>query len=519
MNRTEPPSFSSIDALRHADVNTRELSRHGVLKVAGKEYQIQLKLNGEFIVNRHEGGRTSFFNSASELFSHRLAEGSLSSRSSRIAEVLNEKRTPGERAGYHTPPPFATPARAARNAQPQPTQRPSFATPPRGYRADFTVNTHKASSSGTKKASSAEAGTASTSTGRHANARNPVFAASLKELAKWSEIKQTSIADPRSMQGVNNPDMEKKYLMNAKTLLETRIKASGLKLSDVMVHDDGKTLATNLNHIEFRTFFNRSGGFWDQPADNVARKSDSLIKKADLYFKAFQKENRADPSPLAMPRNNKPLGIIKEILQGDSGLVIGEAHNCVASKRVLIENMKDLKSAGVTTLFMEHLCSDSHGKDLADYLSAPKGTPMPKRLEIYLDTQTREQGGIGGKPSKYGFKELVQAAKEAGINVIPVDTAATYATSTSDGNARYKAMNYYAAEKIRLTQPQGKWIAFVGSGHAARCEGVPGLSELTGTRSMIIDEYGQSSKPKIEVNVKGYLNQINPDIVLSYKKP
>ncbi|MEJ2446163.1 MAG: membrane-targeted effector domain-containing toxin, partial [Exilibacterium sp.] len=351
----------------------------------------------------------------------------MSSRSSRIAEVLNEKRTPGERAGYHTPPPFATPARAARNAQPQPTQRPSFATPPRGYRADFTVNTHKASSSGTKKASSAEASTASTSTGRHANARNPVFAASLKELAKWSEIEQTSIADPRSMRGG-----KKKILMTAKTTLETSIGRFGLQLSDVLVHDDGKTLAANLNHIEFKKFFKSGGLPWDRPADNVVEKCDSLIKKADSYFEAFQNENRADLSPLAMPRNNEPLDIIKEILQGDSGLVIGEVHNCVASKRVLIENMKDLKSAGVTTLFMEHLCSDSHGKDLANYFSAPKGAPMPKRLEVYLDTQTRGQRKIGDKPSQYGFKELVQAAKEAGINVIPVDTAATYATSTSD---------------------------------------------------------------------------------------
>ncbi|MFE8117981.1 TraB/GumN family protein [Brenneria goodwinii] len=77
-------------------------------------------------------------------------------------------------------------------------------------------------------------------------------------------------------------------------------------------------------------------------------------------------------------------------------------------------------------------------------------------------------------------------------------------------------MNYYAAEKIRLSQPEGKWLAFVGSTHATTHEGIPGFAQLHGVRSLIIDDNGNKSLPEIHTNVKSYVNKLNPDVTLSY---
>ncbi|MEI8634065.1 hypothetical protein P4S72_22225 [Vibrio sp. PP-XX7] len=63
------------------------------------------------------------------MVSNRLSEGSLSSKSSRIENTLNEKRSPAEKAGLFAPHPLRTPPRAA-GKQKMDDVQPST-TPPR----------------------------------------------------------------------------------------------------------------------------------------------------------------------------------------------------------------------------------------------------------------------------------------------------------------------------------------------------------------------------------------------------
>ncbi|WP_276310273.1 hypothetical protein [Brenneria alni] len=60
-------------------------------------------------------------------------------------------------------------------------------------------------------------------------------------------------------------------------------------------------------------------------------------------------------------------------------------------------------------------------------------------------------------------------------------------------------------------------MAFVGSAHATTYEGIPGLAELHGVRSLIIDDNGKKSRPEVHTNVKNYGNKLNPDVIMSYK--
>lgn len=150
-------------------------------------------------------------------------------------------------------------------------------------------------------------------------------------------------------------------------------------------------------------------------------------------------------------------------------------------------------------------------------MAAPKGGFLPARVHAYLDLLTRGNLPPGEKMPKHGFAELVKAAKDGGLNIIPLDTAETYATSGSTDNTRIKVMNHYAAEKIRLSKPEGKWIAFVGSAHATTYEGIPGLAQLQGVRSLIVDDFGTKFRPEIQVNVKNYASKINPDVTMSYR--
>ncbi len=132
INNTQNYSYSSIGDLKNASINTQNLPQHGRLQVGGKNYNVQIATGGEFVVARQSGEKKNFFNAATELFSHRLLQGSTSSRSKQIANVLNEKRTANERGGPVLPA-WVTPGRTEET--PKVSARstlPFYATPPRG---------------------------------------------------------------------------------------------------------------------------------------------------------------------------------------------------------------------------------------------------------------------------------------------------------------------------------------------------------------------------------------------------
>ncbi|WP_223112820.1 membrane-targeted effector domain-containing toxin [Pseudomonas syringae] len=340
-------------------------------------------------------------------------------------------------------------------------------------------------------------------------------ASSLAELASWSENTHSYSVEPAvAFKGMPATAIAR-FLSDAKKSLEEGLGHAGIRLEDVVVSQSRKHINVNLNHIEMKGYLGRDRNAWFQSDGH--RASEKLYTKAGLYLDEFNAQNKPPLAPLPKLKSKDSLGVMRELLRDAPGLVIGEAHSSVASKRELIKNMKSLKADGVTTLYMEHLCADAHGKALDDYMKSPKGSPMPARLKAYLDMQTKGNLGIGKVASEFNFTTLIRAAKEAGLEVIPVDTVKTYETSTEGGDTRIKVMNYYAAEKIRLSQTEGKWIAFVGSAHATTYEGVPGLAELHGARSLIIDDFGSKPRPEININVKNYADKINPDVTLSYK--
>lgn len=296
----------------------------------------------------------------------------------------------------------------------------------------------------------------------------------------------------------------------------------------------GNRLRADFNHIELRDLLPRRSRGALTPSDALRRAADNIVEHARRHFRAFAANPPPPLPPMTQPSSHHSADIMKAMLKEAPGIVIGEAHSSVSSKRVLVKHMRELKKAGVKTLFMEHLCADVHGPALAQYMAAPPGSPMPERLAIYLNLVseghmvgcTRDKSSEG---NKYNFTTLVQAAKQAGLNIVPIDTAATYILSDEENTlgyrgdrerARTEAMNFVAAEKIRLLAGDGKWIAFVGNSHASTYQGTPGLAQLTGTRAMFIDDVGDSTKARVAVNVRDYLNLgvLSADIVLSYKK-
>ncbi|WP_416422746.1 membrane-targeted effector domain-containing toxin [Pseudomonas sp. App30] len=193
--------------------------------------------------------------------------------------------------------------------------------------------------------------------------------------------------------------------------------------------------------------------------------------------------------------------IIKGILANTDGLVIGESHSSVASKKFLIDNLPLLAKQGVRTLYMEHLLTDFHQAHLDTY--ARTGT-MPEPLKHYLVDM--DKGFYTDPSGRYTFRELVKAARRNHIRIQAIDCMASYRLAGLDDpthTLRQQTMNYFAhtvMEADRNTLGAGKWVALMGNTHASTFKGVPGVAQLEGAMGLRIEDVPSNAARGIRVD-------------------
>lgn len=221
----------------------------------------------------------------------------------------------------------------------------------------------------------------------------------------------------------------------------------------------------------------------------------------ELFFKRQQLLLASAEAALSQPQRparptvpdfqaNKPKSFIKSVYRRGQGLVLGERHDAIASKRFLLENFATMKKNGVTTLYMEHLQTDLHQADLDAFMRSGR---MPEGLKRFL--RTLDQGHHTDPGKKYTFEKVVIRARQHGLRVVPADVATGYYLNglRSDIPAsRQKMFNYYASSQIRQGG-QEKWVALMGDSHASQFSQVPGVAELTGAISLRISDGPQGS--------------------------
>ena len=198
------------------------------------------------------------------------------------------------------------------------------------------------------------------------------------------------------------------------------------------------------------------------------------------------------------------------------GVVIGESHASIASKRWLMENLKPLFGKGVRTLYLEHVMTDMHQADLELFSRFGR---MSHELQRYLESldagHKTDAGGV------FNFLELVRKARANRISVQAIDCAASYRLEgmafEQPGNPlRQKIMNFYANRVISARQaahPADKWIALVGNTHSNYYKRVPGVAELQGVPGMRIVDAGPGQATGITRDLGEYYlpSMGNPD--------
>lgn len=241
-------------------------------------------------------------------------------------------------------------------------------------------------------------------------------------------------------------------------------------------------------------------------------KMDEFTEKVDSFYNYFQKIKSNIPKTTKLKTTNELL---------DNNFIVGESHQDVNPKKWLIENMSKLKQAGYSTFYFEHLYYDDQ-KLLDDYFE--KGEMHPK-LKERLKNLDNGWGKTSG--TKYwdtnNFTALIKAARDAGIRVVAIDIRAVYETqnknpglqSDSDSKLRYQFMNFTATNIIKREEEKKpkpeKWFALMGNSHVNECDEVPGVSELTGARSVFIFD---SDKPKSSEKIVPADVKLNSSVTL-----
>ena len=231
--------------------------------------------------------------------------------------------------------------------------------------------------------------------------------------------------------------------------------------------------------------------------------------EASTYFNSefvAAKNNKIIPAAL-----NSPDEAIQALLAKNQFLTIGESkHSDRSGKKILIDNMQALAQQGVKAIFLEHVFADTQSQLLNAYLRS-ESLEMPAMLKAYLEKLDR--GFTHEQFQPYSFTGLVMQAKKYGIQIIPIDSSATYMTGSSLGIGgdsasveRALMMNHLAAKQIERyhnANPYDKCVVFCGSVHInGNLTKVPGITEITGSPTLVVEDLASHNnfKERTEVN-------------------
>ena len=230
--------------------------------------------------------------------------------------------------------------------------------------------------------------------------------------------------------------------------------------------------------------------FFDERLNAVEEEFFTLRDKLRENARSIRTVDRPPrPTMPAIEPQTTVQSFIQRLYAHTDGMVVGEFHASIASKKLIIDNMALLKDQGVKTLYMEHLLADLHQLDLDRFFETGM---MSDRLLLGL--RKLDSGHLTDSSRVYNFEKLVIKAQQHGLEVRALDCAASYHLSglrLPSQTTRQQMMNFYASRAIRRHQAvmgKHKWVALVGNSHSNTYLGIPGIAELEGGIGLRIND-------------------------------
>ncbi|RMR01681.1 hypothetical protein ALP93_01280 [Pseudomonas syringae pv. helianthi] len=246
--------------------------------------------------------------------------------------------------------------------------------------------------------------------------------------------------------------------------------------------------------LETRTTFHTLANFEKKGLDMEYFFGDPQFESVRNTFAVHRNRLQQDASAIsAIPLPPRPVlpviaartstsELLEHLYRQSEGVVVGESHFSIASKKLIIDNLPLLAQQNVKTLYMEHLLTDLHQADLDRFFETGQ---MSKKL--LHDLKVLDRGHHTDPGRVYNFEQLVVKARQHGLEIRAIDCASSYhlkGIAREHTITRQQMMNYFASRTIRKHQEvmgSHKWIALVGNSHSNIYQGVvPGIAELEG---------------------------------------
>lgn len=158
--------------------------------------------------------------------------------------------------------------------------------------------------------------------------------------------------------------------------------------------------------------------------------------------------------------------------------------------------MEFFKESGFKVIFMEHLSQREDSSFLERY---ELNEEMPQELKVRLARLDRQfQSKLyPGEWDEYNFTKIVEAAKQNGIKVIPLEESEESYQFSQDGPMRAAILSLNAKnaiDRFNKSGQGGKWLALVGSAHLNRCYNIPGICDIVNAQDLLITDANEDNK-------------------------
>ncbi|AZP70803.1 hypothetical protein EJJ20_12180 [Pseudomonas poae] len=227
---------------------------------------------------------------------------------------------------------------------------------------------------------------------------------------------------------------------------------------------------------------------------HYARQVDRLTQDANAFFQTPPAlPVRGELPELAAQTTHAEL--LKKLLVQHKGLVVGAVNTSIASKQLLIENIKTLAELGVRRLYIENLPADLFRKKLAIINRQAKGN-IASALKSIEDHLARVDLALGyTREAPYTFRTLMLQAHQHNIAVEGLDATCSYHMNhlldLRDGERfmprSSRLRNFYSHKVIERNTAKNAdegWIALVEQNRLGTYETVPGLPDLQNTLAL-----------------------------------
>ncbi|ASV37483.1 hypothetical protein CI807_15255 [Pseudomonas sp. NS1(2017)] len=198
------------------------------------------------------------------------------------------------------------------------------------------------------------------------------------------------------------------------------------------------------------------------------------------FYRTVQTPPR--PLPLVLPASATVDDLIRVWPDAVDGMVLGEAHDEIASVTFLTDHMQALYARGFRTLYIEGM--HATGQPVVHFAPGSQGV----------------MASVSRKARSCGM-----SVRGLDDNRLTLHRDVYTSRPRIDALVRIEEMNYFAARQIQAHHPTdgGKWIAWVGKAHMNTSGSTPGLAELMGGVSVDIGNAKAGQPTVVRVPARG----------------